>query len=248
MKSNTTSRRDQELKMRTESGLAYSEANKKTFWEDVETFLNGVRLLLTETHVETQAEALKGIYRPEVSEDAERGAMTVIKRRQVSEDFDQLDYYISRGRCLLERVIELIDERRMTYEFVLVWADLQTCYGFLLAHYFDNSDDLRPERGGEASKVFAQKVWVALSIAPFLHKRGDKERLMKELSEYILVQIAGKGEYACWFKKIIDEDTRSYRHSFAHLTVKALRTLAQEDIGGRLPPVPDWPRKKPPVW
>ena len=84
-----------EIAITTQYAGSYSPSEKE-FWEEIEAELEGVNRLFTLTHVETREEGINGALRSSKGKDV--GGMEVIRRRNITQSFDQLDHYIEPPR------------------------------------------------------------------------------------------------------------------------------------------------------
>ncbi len=92
----------------------------EAFWEEVYMELLGADVLLFNTHVETKEEALRGTYRRQTGLHPDALAMTVIRQRNITGGYDQLKYYLDRGRLLLPVAWDMYAERNFSFEFARV--------------------------------------------------------------------------------------------------------------------------------
>lgn len=200
-----------EITITTQYAGSYSPSEEK-FWEEIEFELEGVNRLLTLVHVETLEEGVEGTFRKAKGKDI--GGMEVIRRRNITHSFDQLDYYIELGRTLLPYAWDLFHARQLTFEFVRIWTDLQACHGFLIAHYMDNSDDLTSQRGGAKvpKEIALQKKWLCHYLAPRIRAGMTKVDAMDEAVEEIRARIKSKPEGkfdAGWYRRLLSEANNS---------------------------------------
>lgn len=200
-----------EITITTQYAGSYSPSEEE-FWEEIEFELEGVNRLLNLVHVETHEEGIEGTFRRSKGKDI--GGMEVIRRRNITLSFDQLDHYIEIGHTLLPHAWELFHQRRLTFEFVRIWTDLQACHGFLIAHYMDNGDDLTAQRGGSKvpREIALQKKWLCHYLAPKIRAGMTKieamDQAVKEIRARIKLKPEGKFD-ADWYRRLLSSKNNS---------------------------------------
>ena len=91
--------------------------------------------------------------------------MGVIRYRDTGEQLDQRDHFLAMGRDLLPYIHQLLDEKKLTPEFVQQWGKIMFCHGYIASYVFDDTDGLALKRAGvKTGKLRSkdtQRKWLA---------------------------------------------------------------------------------------
>ena len=210
-------------------------------WDALREQFDFVRHVLWELPVETKEDALERRLR----EGDGKAGMDVIRYRDVNEEIGQRDHFLELGRSLLTYIGQAIEERQLTPEFVQQWGKVMFCHGYIAAHYFDDRDDLAPERnrrrGTEASKQTDAHTFLARLILHFmdigLQRKVAEARAARAISDFI-----SRGEFPDelderWFRKLLSRDsTDQIVTTLTKPSEDELRNMAGRNMPG-LPPV-----------
>lgn len=125
-------------------------------------------------------------------------------------DYNYREIYYELGRGLLDRVRKLIEERKLTPEFVQLWSVLMFSFGHTVNYQWDDSPVLVAAKAAAASarrrNLIPQRRWLAHILYPkakMRGKRGDAEAYAIDLLERIIRQGGVDGFPAAWFRSIL---------------------------------------------
>lgn len=125
-------------------------------------------------------------------------------------DCDYRERYYELGRGLLDRVWVLIEERRLTSEFVQLWGVLMFSFGHTVNYQWDDSPVLVAAKAAAASarrrNLIPQRRWLAHILYPRAKvrgKRADADAYAIDLIERVIDQGGVDGFPATWFQSIL---------------------------------------------
>jgi hypothetical protein len=147
--------------------------------------------------VETRAEALSGEYR----KGPHKGAMQMVRYRNVHPDYDNREYFYELAHEFLPLVARDLEEESLSPAFVQRWGVLMYCHGYIASYIFDDSDDLQPQRAGAVRTRDLHRKWVAATMLPFIDDRGLTRREAEERTVALIHEIQRTGKYPEGFDK-----------------------------------------------
>ncbi|MDU0343033.1 hypothetical protein [Bosea rubneri] len=163
-------------------------------------------------------------------------------------DHDCRERYYDLGRGLLDRVGGLIEERKLTPEFIQLWGVLMFSFGHTVNYQWDDSPVLVAAKAAAASarrrNMIPQRRWLAHVLYPkakIRGKRRDAEAYAIDLIERVIKQRGVDGFPASWFKSMLrKEDSKDValktpfdQHNFSVKEMRYARTLGRSG----LPPI-----------
>lgn len=211
--------------------LLRTPTDEKELWEILSEHFKYIEHVLYDHPVETEDDALKLTYR-----DKKRrgGGLRVIRYRGVSEELDSRDHYLRLGQELCPLVAQLLDERRLTPEFVQVWGQVMFCAGWIASHLFDDTDSLAQARGGRGGRKDKQRIWVSRTILEFLgkgQKRIEAEKSTVERIKHILQTKAfPPGLDEKFFKSIIAGDRLRESYTSKRLSKVDMKKIIKSEL------------------
>ncbi len=160
-------------------------------------------------------------------------------------DNDAVIENFNEAKQLLEYVKPLIEERRISIEFLNLWGDLCERYGYLSSAFFSLESELGYERakikGKEAKNRDSQRQWLAHILLDHLEngkKPKDAERKAAQLIKDIIEHKAFTELFdADWFKVMVNANgTLKATYCQNHFSKKTMKELVKKPVD-KLPPV-----------
>lgn len=210
---------------------------EEDFWEKVRWNFALARHVLEDYRVETREDALE--------RDGRSLPMSVIAYREITDEFDQREYFLELGRETLPKVRELLERREFTITFAHEWGKLQCAHGYLAACIFDNSDSMANSRAALKSAATralpAQKKWVAAIVLQALSRGQKRESIDYELVKGIEAIVKGSqtsAEFpAAWYRKIAERGTLHSAFSGKRFPKRMMEIHLADDVP--IPAVPE---------
>jgi hypothetical protein len=223
--------------------------SENELWDILEKQFEFIRLVLWETPVETEEDALNRKYdqRADGTFSKNRG-MTVIRYRGRNEHYDQRNHYLDMGRELLPYIHQAIDQRTLTPEFVQQWGKIMFCHGYIASYYFDDTDDLSHTRAGHVTgrkrSKHAQRKWLAHLFTHLMDQGATRAQAEERITSFIKKLLASdstpEGFSREWFGVMITRGDLAATYDAKHFYTKQMRQLVQEPTDD-IPPIPEIP-------
>lgn len=201
-----------------------------------------------EMPVETKEQAFDVEFQSTPQAKLARISGGLIRYRDVSEENNQRDYYLEMGLGLIPYIKKALDAQKLTPEFVQQWGKVMFCYGFVVSHIFDDSDDLAQMRGGlkrgkQRSKD-AQRKWIAHIMIPLINGGMTRSQAESEIVKHVEAALQNEnlrgGFSRDWFEPIITRGDLATTYDAKHFAVKAMSKF-MEGPTDDIPPIPNIP-------
>jgi len=217
--------------------------NEDHFWAMAEDNYEHARHILNDYVPMSRDDALAG---------GKRAPMIAINYRNISQEYDQRDYFLRLGRATLPIVRELLDKREVSVRFVQEWGKLMFCHGLIAGYVFDDSDDLAPARASAGSARKKREAtnrarrWLArVHTLPQFSALARKEADFAIAEAFASLAASAEGDDKKWFGQFLqdaDGQLPQLRRKFSQqgLGQDLLIQLALQN-GDDLPPLPVFP-------
>lgn len=216
--------------------------DENDMWEALWQQFEYLRHVLSELPVETKEDALANSYHLETRGSVYRSGMTVIRYRDTGPELDQRNHYLEMGRELLPYIHQVLDERKLTPQFVQQWGKIMYCHGHIASFVFDDTDDMTNQRKGYRGRKDGQKRWIAHILLSLRDADFEPEEANRITGSFVANLIA-KNRYpsgfpAKWFNKMADgEGCLATTYDVHRMYPKRVRELVAEGLDS-IPPIP----------
>lgn len=224
--------------------------NEDELWILLEDQCRAIEDMLIHLPLESKEDALGAAFLSKEEARLHRTSLGLIRHRNISEENDQRDYFLAMGREVLPYIRSVLNDRRLTPQFIQQWGKVMYCFGYVSSHVFDDSNSFQLEhnrrKGGAALDRTPQRVFLARLLLWLINtKHTSRQRAeaatakaIWELLDGVAPLPQGFGEE--WFRTLVKDVPRKDRiistMEQKNASRQKLQELAAGDIDG-VPPI-----------